>query len=125
MKTSESFPAKWEGETIDGKYICIRERHSCLSVNMRDSEYSDPYENVELLYIEDTETYGTISYEHMKELTKDILDFSDCKIIPPLSKGEYLSLLEKTLSTAKDSAQGLQILSMDAYAFRNFNKDKQ
>jgi len=73
IQTCHRMPAQWEGETIDGKYVFIRERHSYLTVEIKESEKSEI--NSLLLEIDNTGTCGQLTWDKMKELTKNVLEF--------------------------------------------------
>lgn len=74
-------PSQWEGETESGKFIYVRERHDYLTVDIAytEKDFLDCKEEC-ILAVDDTGTNSCMTKEQMIELTRGVLDFSDCII---------------------------------------------
>ena len=79
--TCGACPTQWEGKTSDGKYIYIRFRGGNFRGCVADYEWDTVNaENAQVVWNDGTNWCGIMEDSHMKELTKDLLDFSDCEI---------------------------------------------
>lgn len=77
-KISKYCPTQWEGRTTDNQYVYIRYRYAKLSVGIGDT-YCEAVDNSRVfinLDIAKGKFLGQISWEEVKLLMKEVLEFS-------------------------------------------------
>lgn len=90
QKTCDMFPSQWDLDLDDGKYIYVRLRSGNFTALLCEPDKREELEGYYILDFtfsgENTmdgsfEWWGNMSTERMVEITKDMLDFSECDFV--------------------------------------------